>query len=113
MVSIRRRAAAHHTRLGGYEFAMVLVAQANGLGSNSATAGVEFLGKRCRKLCDDGIRPAGLAQVFSRFRQISWLLIAEGGQFDPEAVFDKLGVRDRQRVLGWQALMRPDGGLVA
>src|ERR1700730_6827311 len=110
MVSVRRRAAAHHTRLGGYEFAMVLVAQANGLGSNSATAGVGFLRKR---LCDDRILPGRLAQVFSHFRQLFWLLITEGGQLDPEAVFDNLGVCCRQRVLGWQALMRPDGGLVA
>ena len=39
MVSVRGRAAAHHARLGGYESAMVLVAQSNGFGSNPDATG--------------------------------------------------------------------------
>ena len=40
MVSIGRGTATHQTRLGGYEFAVLLVAQADGLGGNPAATGV-------------------------------------------------------------------------
>src|ERR1700688_3846218 len=42
MMRVRRRASAHQARLGGYVSAMVLVAQANGLGWDPATAGFGF-----------------------------------------------------------------------
>jgi len=42
MVGIGRCAAAHQAGLGGNEFAMVAVAQANGLGRHAATADAWF-----------------------------------------------------------------------
>jgi len=38
MVGIGGRATAYHARLGGYEFAMIFVAQANSLGGDLAAA---------------------------------------------------------------------------
>jgi hypothetical protein len=43
MMSVRGRAPANQTRLGGYVSAVVLVAQANGFGSYPTTAGAGFL----------------------------------------------------------------------
>ena len=75
MVSVRRRAAAHQAWLGRYEFAVILVAQANGFGGNPSTTNAEFF----RELCGNWIRFDRLAQAVNHFLRLSRLLIAEGG----------------------------------
>src|SRR5664280_1349095 len=60
MVSIGRGAAAHHAGLGGHEFAVVLVAQPNGLGRHAATADARLFWKRCLRLCVIRIRSGQL-----------------------------------------------------
>ena len=42
VMRIGRCAAAHQARLAGYELAMILVAQPDGLGRNAATAGASL-----------------------------------------------------------------------
>ena len=56
MSSICGRAAAYQARLAGYEFAMILVAQANGLGGNATDA--RFFGGRYRGLFGYRIWPS-------------------------------------------------------
>ena len=109
MVSICGRAAAYHTRLAGYEFAMVLVAQTNGLDGNAPST--SFFCGRYRGPWDYRIWPGQLclAEVFTYLRECLLLVLAEGRQFDPEAVFDQLGICSRQGVLGRQAPVSPIG----
>jgi hypothetical protein len=114
MVGVGRRAAAHQAWQGGNELAVVLVAQANGLGRHAARADVRLFCERCWGL--GGIRIGsgrlGLYRILIGLRVLPRLLIAEAGQFYLKARFDQLGVCDCQRVLGGQAAMCPTGGIV-
>jgi hypothetical protein len=98
MMGIGRRTAAHQAWLGRNEFAVVFVAQANGLGRHAATAAARLFCKRYWGLGGIRIRSGQYCRirVLSGLRKLPGLLIAEGGQFYLEAGFDTLGVYKRQ-----------------
>ena len=106
MMRVRWRAPAYQARLAGYVSAMVLVAEANGLDRDSATAGLGFFGTN-RGFW--GIRRSGglcLYQAWSSFWELRDWLVAHGRHLGPEGRFDNLGVRGRQAVLGFNPSSR-------
>ena len=109
MVGVCGRSTADQAWLPGHELAMVLVAQPDGLGRNAAASmRAPSAGAGCSSGCAWRLRSATGCWP-RRFG----LLIVEGRELGLETRFNQLRVGVRQRVLGWQVLMRPDGGLVA
>ena len=106
MVRVGRRAAAHDAGLAGHEFAMLLVAQANGLAHDAAADGADFL-RDFRENVDAvcafdswlcrGSNMDGCARRFLR------LLVCERFQLRPEAFFDELRIGGRQQVFVGQS----------
>ena len=116
MVGVGGRSTAYQARLPRHVLAMVLVAQPDGLGRNPAAGGAGPVGKAPSvggRLQAPVARfavhqvPVGLGSIVIGFR------IIEGREPGLEARFNQLRVGGRQGVLGWQALMRPGGGIVA
>jgi hypothetical protein len=110
MMWIRRFAAAHHARLLGYKFAVVLVAQADSLANKAGWAGAGFFGDSRRGFFTVGVRMVRLRlkRILEGLRQhVTEPAIAKCRELCLEACFDKDGVGARQRVLGGQAPMGP------
>ena len=109
MVGVGRRSTADQAWLPGHELAMVLVAQSDGLGRHTAASNADSVCRR-REL-------ARAAADFERRSQVvpngSRLLVVEDREPGLEARFNHLRVDVRQRVFGWQVLVRPSRGCVA
>jgi hypothetical protein len=83
---------------------VVLVAQTDDLGCYPASAGPRPYRKRFLGVCECRIRALG---------DLGGLRLFQSGHFDAETVFDGLGVRGYQSVLGWDASFGPVGCLIA
>src|SRR3984957_18338335 len=94
MVGVCGQTAAHQAGLGGDELAVVLVAQADGLGRYPASAGPGSYRKSFLGFCDCRIR------VLRGLGGFGKLCLSQCGYSDAEAVLDELSVRDDQSVLG-------------
>src|SRR5260370_41592950 len=107
-------AAAYDARLRGYEFAVLLVAQTNGLPRDAATANNGRF--KCRPLGsveDLALRLRGLVvrNRGSLRRRCARLSTVDHRDPLPEGGLDRLGVSGCQRVLGRKVLVDPFCGL--
>src|SRR3984957_15105068 len=107
MVGVCGQTAAHQAGLGGDEVAVVLVAQADGLGRYPASAGPRPYRNRFPGFCDCRIRD------LRSLGGVGKLSFSQSVYFDAEAAFDELGVCDDQSVLGLETSIGPVGCLVA
>ena len=109
------RAAAYDARLSGDEFAVLLVAQTNGLRRNAGDGGNgRFKTGRLGSVEDLALplRSARLADCESFRRCSARLSSLDRGEPLPEFCLDEVGVGEGQRVLGRQVLVDPARGLV-
>ena len=108
MVRVGRRASADDTWLCGYEFAVVLIAQANGLLRRTAAAGGGLFGEGNARCLVMRIGTGG----FSSVQTLGGVTAIEGRQLDLKSHFNKLGISDGQRILRRQAPMCPTGRII-
>ena len=124
VMRVGRCPAANNAGMGRHEPAVLLVAQADGLCGNAATAGTEGVGDTWNLLV--GLRPLRRYSVVGPGRggrRLIWILdvrrellrghlITHRTDLRSEACLDQLSVRSREGVLGGQAALCPTGGLV-
>jgi hypothetical protein len=104
MMRVRRSASAYDAGLPGDEFAMFLVAQANGLGHDKAAAGANFLRgfrENIDAVCAFDVRLCRGRNIDGFARRFLRRLAGERFQPRLEAVFDELRIGSRQQVLIW------------
>ena len=115
MMRIRRRAAAYDAGLAGYEFAMLLVAQANGLAHHTAADGADFLRdfrENVDTVCAFDARLCRGSNMDGFARHFLRLLVCERFQLRPEAFFDELRIGGRQQVFVGESPVNPVRRLV-
>ena len=120
VVRFGRGAAADDAWLRGDEFAVLLVAQTNGLRGNATAPNVLSLPERGRRLPRDrrglGFALAGVPRRLSLPTasdvQEPSLSFLDRGEPLPEASFNSFDIGGRQGVLSREVLLNPVGGLV-